>query len=201
MMRPVQKVLIVGGGIAGITLGLGLKRHSIDAEIVEVNSQWTIPGLGIALLGPTLRAIKTVGLIDSCVQVGFGYSTIKNFNGAGALMGVVELPRLCGLANPASVGMLRVVLHNILLQAAEAAGLPIRLGRTVRAIKQISECAMVEFNTGTTDRYDLVVGADGAYSKIRALLFGPSVVPQATGQSIWRATVERPKDVDSLWQS
>jgi len=61
---------------------------------VEVNSEWAIPGLGIALLGPTLRALKTVGLIDSCIQAGFGYSAIKNFNAAGALMGVVELPRL-----------------------------------------------------------------------------------------------------------
>jgi 2-polyprenyl-6-methoxyphenol hydroxylase-like FAD-dependent oxidoreductase len=200
MMSSVQKVLIVGGGIAGITLGLGLQKQDIDAEIVEVNSEWAIPGLGIALLGPTLRALKTVGLIDSCVRTGFGYSAIKNFNAAGALMGIVELPLLCGPAYPASVGMLRVALHKILLQAAEAAQLPIRLGRTVRAIRQVSEFAEVEFNTGTTDRFDLVVGADGAYSKIRALLFGPDTVPRATGQTIWRATVERPKDVDSLWQ-
>jgi 2-polyprenyl-6-methoxyphenol hydroxylase-like FAD-dependent oxidoreductase len=200
MMSSVQKVLIVGGGIAGITLGLGLKKQGIDAKIVEVNSEWAIPGLGIALLGPTLRALKTVGLIDSCVQAGFGYSAIRNFNAAGALTGVVELPRLCGPAYPASVGMLRVALHKILLRAAETAGLSIRLGRTVRAIRQMTEFAEVEFNTGPTDRFNLVVGADGAYSKMRALLFGADAVPQATGQTIWRATVERPKVVDSLWQ-
>ena len=63
-MSSAQSVLIVGGGIAGITLGLGLKKQGIHAEIVEVSSEWAIPGLGIALLGPTLRALKAVGLID-----------------------------------------------------------------------------------------------------------------------------------------
>jgi len=199
-MSSVQKVLIVGGGIAGITLGLGLKKQGIHSEIVEVNSEWAIPGLGIALLGPTLRALKTVGLIDSCIQAGFGYSAIKNFNVAGALMGVVELPRLCGPDYPASLGMLRVALHKILLQAAEAAQLSIHLGRTVRVIRKMSDSVEVEFNAGATDRFDLIVGADGAYSNMRALLFGRDAVPGATGQTIWRATVERPKDVDSLWQ-
>jgi 2-polyprenyl-6-methoxyphenol hydroxylase-like FAD-dependent oxidoreductase len=200
MMGSVQKVLIVGGGIAGITLGLGLKKQGMDAEIVEVSSEWDIPGLGIALLGPTLRALKTIGLIDPCVQTGFGYSAIRNFSATGTPMGDVELPRLCGSSYPAAVGILRVGLHNILLQAAETAKLSIRLGQTVRSIRQMPAAVEVEFNTGTADRFDLVVGADGAYSKVRALLFGPDVAPRVTGQTIWRATVERPKDVDSLWQ-
>jgi 2-polyprenyl-6-methoxyphenol hydroxylase-like FAD-dependent oxidoreductase len=196
----VQKVLIVGGGIAGITLGLGLKKQGIDAEILEVSPEWAIPGLGIPLLGPTLRALKSVGLIDPCVEMGFGYSAIKNFNTAGALTGVVELPRLCGPGYPASVGILRATFHKILLQAAEAADLPIRLGCTVHAIKQSSDFAEAEFNTGATARFDLVVGADGAHSKTRALLLGPGVLPRTTGQTVWRATVERPEEVDSLWQ-
>ena len=194
-MSSAQSVLIVGGGIAGITLGLGLKKRGIRAEIVEVNSEWAIPGLGIALLGPTLRALKAIGLIDSCVRAGFGYSTIKNFSATGAVMGVVDLPPLCGPAYPASVGMLRVALHRILLQALEAAGLSIELGQTIHSIKQTPEFAEVEFTTGRRDRFDLVVGADGAYSKVRALLLGSDAVPRATGQTIWRATVERPNEV------
>lgn len=199
-MGSVQKVLIVGGGIAGITLGFGLKKRSIDAEIVEVSSEWAIPGLGIALLGATLRALRTVGLIDACVRIGFGYSTIRNFSVAGAPLGAVELPRLCGPDYPAAVGIFRVDFHNILLKAAEAARLPITLGRTVRAIRQTPDAVEVEFNTGATDRFDLVVGADGAHSKVRGLLFGADAAPQPTGQTIWRATVERPKEVDGLWQ-
>lgn len=199
-MGAVQRVLVVGGGIAGITLALGLKRQGVETEIVELSSEWAIPGLGIALLGPTLRTLKTIGLIDSCVRAGFGYSAIKNFNAAGEPTGDVDLPRLCGPNYPAAVGILRGELHKILLAAADAAKVPIRLGVTVRAMGQIAEAVEVEFSTGASGRFDLVVGADGARSKIRTLLLGPDVAPRATGQSVWRATVERPPQVDSLWQ-
>jgi 2-polyprenyl-6-methoxyphenol hydroxylase-like FAD-dependent oxidoreductase len=200
MGSAVQKALVVGGGVAGITLALGLKKQGVETEIVEISSKWTIPGLGIALLAPTLRALKTVGLLDACMQAGFGYSAIRNFNADGTPIGDVELPRLCGPNYPAALGILRREFHNILLSAAEAVGLPIWLGVTVRAIRRMDAAAEVEFNTGAINRYDLVVGADGAHSKIRSLLFGPEVLPRMTGQTIWRATVERPRDVDSLWQ-
>jgi 2-polyprenyl-6-methoxyphenol hydroxylase-like FAD-dependent oxidoreductase len=200
MAGSVRKVLVVGGGIAGITLGLGLKKRGVEVQIVELSPEWAIPGLGIALLGPTLRALKAVGLIDACAQAGFGYSAIRNFDAAGAPMGDVELPRLCGPGYPAAIGILRGEFHKILLEAAEATQVPIRFGQTVRAIRQMPEAAEVEFNTGAAECFDLVVGADGAYSRVRGLLFGPEIAPRTTGQTIWRATVERPRDVDSLWQ-
>ena len=59
-MGAVKRALIVGGGIAGITLALGLKKQGVEVEIIELSSEWAIPGLGIALLGPTLRALQTV---------------------------------------------------------------------------------------------------------------------------------------------
>ena len=93
-MSSAQSVLIVGGGIAGITLGLGLKKQGIHAEIVEVSSEWAIPGLGIALLGPTLRALKAVGLIDSCVRAGFGYSPKQRSGFAPFSVNVGHLERL-----------------------------------------------------------------------------------------------------------
>jgi 2-polyprenyl-6-methoxyphenol hydroxylase-like FAD-dependent oxidoreductase len=199
-MSSVQKTLVVGGGISGITLALGLKKLGVEVEIVELNSEWANSGLGIALLGPTLRALKTAGLIDSCVRSGFGYSAIKNFSAAGVPMGEVELPRLCGPGYPAAIGILRSELHKILLEAAASAQLSIRLGMTVSAIRQVSDAVEVEFSNGAKSRFDLVVGADGAHSKVRTLLCGADTATQVTGQSIWRATVERSNDVDSLWQ-
>jgi 2-polyprenyl-6-methoxyphenol hydroxylase-like FAD-dependent oxidoreductase len=53
----------------------------------------------------------------------------------------------------------------------------------------------VEFSDGTEAGYDLAVGADGANSKIRDLIFGPECRPKYTGQAVWRATVSRPPEV------
>jgi NADPH-dependent 2,4-dienoyl-CoA reductase/sulfur reductase-like enzyme len=48
----IDKVLIVGGGIAGLKLAIGLKRAGIQGEIVEISTDWTVSGLGLSLQGP-----------------------------------------------------------------------------------------------------------------------------------------------------
>jgi 2-polyprenyl-6-methoxyphenol hydroxylase-like FAD-dependent oxidoreductase len=53
----------------------------------------------------------------------------------------------------------------------------------------------VQFTDGARSRYDLIVGADGAGSKMRDMLFGVESRPEYTGQAVWRATVRRPSDV------
>ena len=73
-MAVVDDVLIVGGGIAGMTLAVALQRIGIACEVVEINPQWTVVGVGIALGGAALRALRMVGVIDQCVAKGFGYS-------------------------------------------------------------------------------------------------------------------------------
>src|SRR5262249_27169559 len=73
-MAAVTKVLIVGGGIAGMTLAIGLKRAGIYAEIIEINPQWSVLGVGISLQAPALRAFKMIDLLDQCMEIGFGYS-------------------------------------------------------------------------------------------------------------------------------
>jgi 2-polyprenyl-6-methoxyphenol hydroxylase-like FAD-dependent oxidoreductase len=67
---PIEKVLVVGGGLAGMTLATALARKGVRAEIVEISQQWSALGVGISVQGPTLRALKTVGALDACVERG-----------------------------------------------------------------------------------------------------------------------------------
>jgi 2-polyprenyl-6-methoxyphenol hydroxylase-like FAD-dependent oxidoreductase len=54
----------------------------------------------------------------------------------------------------------------------------------------------VKFTNGETGRYDLVIGADGLFSPVRAALLPDAPKPAYTGQCIWRAVVDRPPEVD-----
>ena len=56
-----------------MTLAIALKRAGIRSEVVEINPQWTVGGLGIAFGGRALRALRQVGVLDQCVAKGFGY--------------------------------------------------------------------------------------------------------------------------------
>ena len=197
MMAALDKLLIVGGGIAGMALAIGLKRAGIRSEIVEINPHWTVAGLGIGLGGPALRALKAIGALDQCVERGFGFSYFNAADADGNIKGTVQLPRLNGPDYPATIGIMRQVLHSVLQQALTDAQVPIRLGVTVASLDQIDGGVDVTFTDGQVVRYELVVGADGANSKIRDMLFGTEWRPKYTGQAVWRATVGRPQEAQS----
>ena len=57
-MPSVRNALVVGGGIAGMTLGTALLRRGIRAEVVEINPAWSVLGIGISVQGATLRALE-----------------------------------------------------------------------------------------------------------------------------------------------
>ena len=197
-MPAARRVLIVGGGIAGLTLGIALGRKGIRADIVEVTSGNKVLGLGIALLGPTLRALESLGLFEPCVAQGFAYSSFIARRPDGEVVRTVALPRLLGPDRPAAVGIMRPLFHRILAEACAEAAATIRFNESVTAVAGAASSVQVTFTDGKRCDYDLVVGADGAQSKIRALLWGDEPKPQFTGQSVWRATVPRPPDVAAL---
>ena len=196
-MPVVERVLVVGAGISGMVLSTALKQRGGSPDLIEIHPQWDVLGVGLAVQGAALRALRSIGLIDRCVREGFGYSQVVNCDQNGNVEGVVDLPRLNGPQYPSCVGMMRPSLHRILAGALTDAGVSVRFGLTVNSLRQSPDHVNVVFSDGTEREYDLVVGADGANSKIRELLFGPKYKPQYTGQAVWRAMVPRPEEVNA----
>ena len=194
-MQQPRNVLIVGAGMAGMTLGLALKRNGVDCQIVEIRPALSEPGTGITLQGPALRALRTVGVLDPCVARGFPQSFFKTCDASGNVTGTVDLPNLLGHPYPCTIGIMRHVVHEALADELERLGVPVGLGTTITALSQDASGVDVEFTDGTKARFDLVVGADGANSAIRDRVFGPQTRPRYTGQMNWRATVNRPPEV------
>jgi 2-polyprenyl-6-methoxyphenol hydroxylase-like FAD-dependent oxidoreductase len=192
-----NRVLVVGAGISGMALATALKRAGIDPVVVEIQPKWDVLGVGISVQGPALRALRALGLADECVAHGFGYSEVVNCDQNGEVKGVVDLPRLNGPAYPSCVGMMRPLLHDVLAGAMLRAGVRVRFGLSVSAIAEKPDHAAVTFTDGSEAAFDLVVAADGANSRIRALAFGEKLKPVYTGQAVWRAMVPRPASVDA----
>ena len=70
-MRCVDRVLVVGGGVSGMSLAICLQQTGIAADIVEINPTWGTYGAGISLTGPALRAFKRLGVLDRVEREGF----------------------------------------------------------------------------------------------------------------------------------
>jgi 2-polyprenyl-6-methoxyphenol hydroxylase-like FAD-dependent oxidoreductase len=199
LVTSIRKLLIVGGGIAGMSLAIALRDSGISAEIVELDPGWSALGIGIALTAPTLRAVHALGLLERCIAAGWSVTKVGIIDpttGEVAYLG--EAPRLAGPEDPASLGIMRPAFHRILADGVRAAGATVRLGMSTASIRQTCGGVDVVFTDGSSDRYELVVGADGINSAVRELVWGPARKPQFTGQSIWRVTVPRQPEVEAI---
>ena len=146
-----------------------------------------------------MRALKSIGLIDQCVGVAFGFDRIVFADAAGRPFSSLNMPRLAGPDYPATVAIARSALHDVLIRSAEELGASIALGATVASLEseiRRGRGRVLRWRSATS--YDFVVGCDGFHSTVRKLAF--SDVPDAsfTGLAVWRATMPRHKDVDSM---
>ncbi len=69
-MASVERILIVGGGIAGLTLGAALHQRSFSAELIERSASWEAIGAGIAVQANGLRALDALGLASLVERAG-----------------------------------------------------------------------------------------------------------------------------------
>ena len=190
-----KKVLIIGGGIGGLAAALALRRADIDVDLVEINKEWTVYHVGIVVQGNALRAMAALGIAEKCVAVGFPYDGLEFRDLQGNLLADIHGVQVAGPHLPTDLGLTRPGLHKVLTDAVRDAGVRVRLGLTFTEIRERDARVTVTFTDGTSDDYELVVGADGAYSKVRAALFGDTYQPAFTGQGVWRYNVPRPPEL------
>jgi 2-polyprenyl-6-methoxyphenol hydroxylase-like FAD-dependent oxidoreductase len=191
----VSSVLVVGGGITGSMLAIALARRGVSVDLAEISPQWHGVGHGITVQGNLLAALDKVGALGAVLDRGVPFNQLRMRQADGSLIAEVPTPRTGGPALPATLGALRSDLQAVLCERVYAAGVTVRLGLTARAIAQDSQRAYVEFSDGSASAYDLVVGADGIRSAVRAML-GIATTPQPTGMSIWRVVASRPPEMD-----
>ncbi|WP_305786446.1 FAD-dependent monooxygenase [Symbioplanes lichenis] len=185
-----RSVLIVGGGIAGLTHAVAARRAGHEVEVVEARPDWTVAGWGLSLTGPAVRALRAVELAGECTAAGCPIFRTFHCDAAGTVRATMDLPSVLGPGQPAEVGMGRPALHRILRERAEGLGAVLRTGLSVRELEP--RTATVRLSDGTTRRPDYVAGADGVRSRTREQLGLPGE-PWYTGQMVWRALVDRPE--------
>jgi 2-polyprenyl-6-methoxyphenol hydroxylase-like FAD-dependent oxidoreductase len=189
---PVERALVVGGGIAGMSTAIVLRKLGIDVDLIDRDPAWRTYGAGITISSPTLRAFEQLGILEDVLRSGYSGHGIRVCDVDGnALREIADPPSFRG-----SGGILRPELHRILSGKVVDLGTEVRLGVTCDAIAEREDGTVATFSDGRTGTYDLVVGADGLYSSTRRLVFPDAPVPEYTGQTVWRLIAERPEDVD-----
>jgi len=194
-MSSVKKVLIVGGGIGGLSLGIALRRSGIESEIVELQKEFNVYGVGIIQLGNAIRALDAIGVAEETIERGSPYGMVKMCAPNGFQFAETGTPPM-NRFNIIHNGISRRILHDILYEAAVANGVAFRMGLTVSEINNEATSATVKFTDDTEGVYDLVVGADGIYSKVRSMVFG-NYEAKYIGSSVWRYPFKRPAELET----
>jgi 2-polyprenyl-6-methoxyphenol hydroxylase-like FAD-dependent oxidoreductase len=191
------KLLIIGGGIGGLTSAIALRKAGFEVEIVERDATWSVYGVGIIQQSNVIRAMSELGLVDDYLDAGFGFDEIDVFLPDGTPVARVPAPKLVD-GYPANVGIGRKALHKVLGDRAIGSGATIRLGVTATSLDDRGDGVDVVFSDGLSGRYDAVIGADGLYSATREAIFPEAPTPKFAGQSVWRYNFRRPAEVTTL---
>jgi len=192
----IQKALVVGGGVGGMSAALALARRGVAVELVDSDPHWRAYGAGISLTGLSLRAFDDLSILGEVSEKGCVSGGIRLRSPDGTVL--METPPIPEDAPPIarSGGIMRGVLHGIMQQRVIDAGVKVTMGVELTDFVQDGTGVEARFPVGRSERYDLVVAADGIFSKIRASLFPDAGGPQFTGQGCWRIVADRPEGVD-----
>ncbi len=190
-------VLVVGGGIAGLTSAIALRRQGFSVEIIEKDPDWSVYGVGIIQQSNVIRAVDQLGIIDEYLDAGCPFNRVDIYKPDGELAAKIPAPTLTE-KYPPQIGIGRRALQKVLADSATGLGATVRLGIVVISLEQGDDGAKVMFDDGSSGHYDLVIGSDGVNSQIREMIFPEVPEPAFAGQGVWRYNFPRPADMDSL---
>src|SRR5215469_2193601 len=182
------KVLIVGGGIGGLTTALALKFRGIEALLFEQAAEFREVGAGIQLSCNATRILTTLGVGKALAAIAV-YPEGRDYRAWDTGEGLFWTP----LGNRAETTFgapyyhaHRAELLAVLLDALGQQGL--RLNSRVSTFGQDADGVAITLADGTTFAGDILVGADGIHSTVRSGLFGQEQA-RYTGNVAWRGLV------------
>ncbi|WP_330465193.1 FAD-dependent oxidoreductase [Streptomyces longwoodensis] len=194
-MSTPRTVLVIGGGAAGNAVTILLRRAGIAVDLIEAKDDWNAAaGSGITLQGNALRVLRELGVWQQVEASGFGFGSVGITAPDGTVLHEQDDLRTGGDDLPATVGMQRPQLQQILIDAVRAGGATVRLGTSAEVLEQDPDGVSVRLSDGSERRYDLVIAADGLGSATRAAI-GITAKPEPTGMAIWRIAAPRPAGV------
>ena len=182
-------VVIVGGGIGGLTLALSLHQAGIACRVFEAAPEIRPLGVGVNLLPHGMRELTELGLQDRLAGVAVETQELRFYNRYGQFIFSEPRGRYAGYEWP-QLSIHRADLHGVLLDAvkerlgADAVALDMKCLSIVEGANKIT----ARFQNGTTVEGSCAIGCDGIHSAVRRQLFPGEGPPAYQGINMWRGT-------------
>ncbi|RGP78644.1 FAD nad p-binding domain-containing [Fusarium longipes] len=177
-------ILVVGGGIAGLSFAIEAHRKGHNVRIIERRLRGETAGELIVITAPALQTPKKwPGFMERARQAGVTPTIVmKKFD--GTVIGSFPM----GISDDPSLPIYRSKLHNLLFEYAEQIGIPIEFSATALKFFETDDQGGVVLSDGRRLTADVVVAADGVGSKSWELVVGSDDPPVSSGFVLYRVT-------------
>ncbi|ASG68556.1 hypothetical protein fh0823_15970 [Francisella halioticida] len=175
-----MRILIVGAGIAGLSMARALKKYDIDTTIVEKQLSISQSGLGIALPANATKALEYLGLKEQTLSLSYKVDEILYSKPSGELLSKASLNQ-GSLAYSEFVALMRKDLIKVL----NSSDFKIHFGCSIEFLEDQNGKVFTKFTNGEENVWDLVIAADGINSIVRELSFKQNK-PKEFNIKTWR---------------
>ena len=165
-----RKALISGAGIAGSTAAYWLAKAGFQVTVVEQAGELRSSGSPVDVRGPAVEVAERMGVMARIREPDTGVHDLVFVNGRGRVVSRVDMRTTW--AEPGDVELARGELATILRDAVQD-DVTFLFDDWVTALDQDGNAVTAVLASSVTRRFDVVIGADGAHSGVRALAFGP----------------------------
>jgi len=180
-------VLIIGGGIGGLTLALSLHQAGIGCKVFEAAPEIKPLGVGVNLLPHGMRELTELGLQEKLARVAVETQELCFYNRYGQFIFKEARGRHAGYQWP-QLSIHRADLHRVLMEETrERLGFDsVLLNSKCVSIEQNSNSTTVKFEDGSSATGSCAIGCDGIHSAVRRQLFPGEGPPAYQGINMWR---------------
>ncbi len=167
-----RRVLVVGAGIGGDALAVSLGRAGWEVVVAEIAPALRTGGQTVDLRGPSAEVMDRLGLLEEARRHLVPQRGIAWVDTDGRRLGAMPVEAFGGQGFISRDELLRSDLARV-LHATAGPTVEHRFSETVERLEPLADGVRVTFRRHEPESFDLVVGADGTHSRVRALAFGP----------------------------